>query len=174
MTVQLFYSLYQVKQLIFSSGFLLTKELKTPNLPCINKRIRGHLFLSQPFHLYDQFTTITVGNTSFGDCLIIVTLSVSETSICVDSILFYFHIRNHDQVDSLLDTTTLLNTDQGAPDLLISFPLGLIASNTSQLRLINTYMFNFSLQYNILVNNNNHSLMYQVYPGLRYVDLSMS
>ena len=40
-------------------------------------------------------------------------------------------IRNQNQVESLLETTTLPNLDQAAPDLGISLPLGFVALTTS-------------------------------------------
>ena len=39
--------------------------------------------------------------------------------------------RNHDQFESLLETTILPNLDQYAPDLGIRLPLGLVALVTS-------------------------------------------
>ena len=39
--------------------------------------------------------------------------------------------RNREQIDSLLETTTLPNLDQTAPDIGIRLPLGVVDVNTS-------------------------------------------
>ena len=39
--------------------------------------------------------------------------------------------RNREQIDSLLETTTLPNIYQAAPDLVIHLPLGMVALNSS-------------------------------------------
>ena len=74
--------------------------------------------------------------------------------------------RNCDWVYSILETTTLPNHDQANPDPVICLPLGLLVSTTSQMSLLNTDLLKISLQHNIFVNNNNNSLMYQLYPVL--------
>ena len=45
-----------------------------------------------------------------------------------------------------METTNLQNTNQGAPNIGICLPLGLMASTTSQLSLINTDMLKIPLQ----------------------------
>ena len=88
------------------------------------------------------------------------------------TIVYPTQLRNHNQVDSLLETTTLPNIDQAAPDIVICLPLGLMDSTTSQLSIINTYLLKNPLLQNNRVHNNNNSLMYQIYQGLRAVDLA--
>ena len=70
-------------------------------------------------------------------------------------------MRNFKHIDSLLETTTLPNPSEAAPDLLIELKLGLIASTTSQMNLLNTYMVKIPLQHNILMNNKNYFLINQ-------------
>ena len=72
------------------------------------------------------------------------------------------HRRNREHIDPLLDTTTLPNIDQAAPDLGIHLPLGLVAFNTSLLSLFNTDMLKIPSQHNFLVDNRTYSLMYHL------------
>ena len=55
-------------------------------------------------------------------------------------------IINRDYINSLMETTNLQNTNQGAPNTGIRLTLGLMASTTSQLSLINTDMLKIPLQ----------------------------
>ena len=65
-----------------------------------------------------------------GSWLLIIAPSGAKPSIRIDS-CFSSLEKNCDQVDSLLETTTLPDIDQAAPDLLIILPLGLLYLNTS-------------------------------------------
>ena len=49
----------------------------------------------------------------------------------VQTLAFRLQRRNRENVDSLLETTTLPNLDQAAPDLGINLPLGVVALTTS-------------------------------------------
>ena len=82
------------------------------------------------------------------------------------NLVYTHHRRNHDEVDSLLETTTIPNPDQAAPDIGIRLLLDLISSTTSLMILFNTDMLKIPLQHNILVNNYYYSFMYQIYSYL--------
>ena len=53
---------------------------------------------------------------------------------------YNLHRRNREQIDSLLETTTLPNLDQAAPDIGIHLTLGMVALTTSYFSSFNTYM----------------------------------
>ena len=62
--------------------------------------------------------------------MIILAPSVAESSIRIES-FSPLQERNREHIDSLLETTTLPNLDQDAPDLGINLPLGVVALTTS-------------------------------------------
>ena len=84
----------------------------------------------EPSTLSEHLTTTMVDIYPYGAWLLIIYPYGAKPSICVDSCVYQSE-KNRDQVDSLLETTTLPNPGQDAPDLLIHLPLGLIASTTS-------------------------------------------
>ena len=125
-----------------------------------------------PFIASEYFTNTMVDISPSGSCFLIISPSESEPPICIDS--FYTpQRRNCDKVDSILETTNRPILDQDAPDIGICLPLGLIASTTSQMILLDIDLLKIILRHNILVNNNNYSLIYQLYLGLKDIDLGM-
>ena len=91
-------------------------------------------------------------------CLLLLPLDTKFLSVY--TIVYPPQRRNHNYVDSLLETTILPNTDQDAPDLGTYVPLGLIVSTTYQLSLLNTDLLKIPVQNNMLVKNINLPLMY--------------
>ena len=69
-------------------------------------------------------------------------------------------IRKRDQVDSVLEKTTLPSLDQYAPDLGICLQLGLIAYTTSKSKYFQHRSVKNSLSTLFLVNNSNDSLFH--------------
>ena len=95
-------------------------------------------------------------------------LPLEPNIISVQTLASPLQRRNREQIDSLLETTTLPNLDQAAPDLGIHLPLGLVAFNTSLLSSLNTDMLKIPSQQNFLVDNRSYSLMYH----LSYIKLT--
>ena len=65
-----------------------------------------------------------------GSWLLIIAPSGAKPSIRIDS-CFSSLEKNCDQVDSLLETTTLPDIDQAAPDIGSHLPLGMVDLTTS-------------------------------------------
>ena len=96
-----------------------------------------------------------------GAWLLIIAPSGAKYYICI-YIASPLQGRNREQIDSLLETTTLPNLDQAAPDLGIHLPLGVIAFTTYLLSLFNADMLKIPSQHHFLVDNRIYLLMYHL------------
>ena len=120
-----------MKQFILAYGSVPDKVIKEFSYSLYNKSYKGSSILSpEPYTLSNHFTTTMVDNSPSGAWLLIIAPLGATPSIYIYS--FYPpQRRNHYQVDSLLETTTVPSIDQTAPDIGILLPLGLVASTTS-------------------------------------------
>ena len=162
-----------MKSFILVSGYVPDQGTKDTYSFLYNPPHNGASLLSPyPSTFSDNFTTTVVDIALSGAWLLIISPYGAEAYICVNC--FSTHqIINHNQVKSLLDTTILPNIYQAVPDIGIILPLGLIDLTASYMIFLNIDLLKVPLQHNFLVDNNYYSFMYQLYPVLRDVDLTM-
>ena len=109
----------------------MNKELRNCPLPCIIlcKGMRIYCLQTLPPYLnieqllWYMFVPLELG------CLLFPLLEPNLLSVY--TIASTLQRRNFDKVEPLLETTTIPNLDQYAPDLEICLPLGLVALTTS-------------------------------------------
>ena len=113
--IQSFSSLDQVNLFILASGYVPYQVTKDPSSSLHNPPHKGASILSpKPTTFSDHFITTIVDIYPSGSWLIVFSPYGSKPSICVE----YFsphQRRNHDQVDPLLEATTIPNPDQAVP-----------------------------------------------------------
>ena len=132
-----------MKQFILASGYFTDQVTKEFSSSLYNPPNRGEYILStETSTLSDHLTNTIVDDSTYGSWLVIIPPSGAESSTRI-TLAFTLQRRNREQIDSLLDTTTLPNLDQSAPDIGINLPLGVVVLTTSQLSRFNTDLLKF-------------------------------